>query len=250
MSHLRSLIYYIILGCLHAKYLGERKRLPPRPLTDPTREDGIFAALRRAVSKPQTQDSRKNAWISEATWRLDEERVSTRRDPAKDQYLSRIFGRAIVASLKGDRRRREEEAVAEVKTLLGSDPPLHREAWHRLKGWYWDAVDRATLSAQVTLEWIMAEQVYLYSYVTPPGENIPIYVESLPVDDSVPTEGNIEWAVKRLQNHRSEGSSRMRAEHLKGWLAAARNKDKEEAAAEQDNPTEGRKLSGPDRAGR
>ena len=49
--------HYMILGCLHraplrdhARYLGGRKLPPPlRPQTAPTREDGIFAAIRRAA---------------------------------------------------------------------------------------------------------------------------------------------------------------------------------------------------------
>ena len=117
-----------------------------------------------------------------------------------------------------------------METLPGSDPPLHREAWHRLKGWYQAVVDRAPPPAWVTLERIMAERVDLYSYVPPTGANIPISVEPFPVDESVPTEDDIEWAVKRLQNHRSGGPSGMRAEHLKGWLAAPRKKEKEEGA--------------------
>ena len=32
----------------------------------------------------------------------------------------------------------------------------------------------------------------------------------------------MEWAVKRLRNNRCGGTSRMRAEDLKGWLAAAK----------------------------
>ena len=57
--------HYMVMGCLisaplreRAKYLGGRKRLPLRPPTTPTREDGIFAALQRAVPKPQAQDAR------------------------------------------------------------------------------------------------------------------------------------------------------------------------------------------------
>ena len=118
-----------------------------------------------------------------------------------------------------------------METLNGSDPPLHREAWHQLKGWYQAVVDCDPPPARVTLEWIAAERVDLYSYVPTLGGDIPISVEPLPVDDSVPTEDKIEWAVKILQHHRSGGTSRMRAEHLEGWLAAARKKDKEEAAA-------------------
>ena len=62
---------YMVLGCLcralereHTKYLMGRKRLPLQPLSDPTREYGIFAALRRAVPKPHARERRKNGWIS------------------------------------------------------------------------------------------------------------------------------------------------------------------------------------------
>ena len=51
--------HYMVLGCLrsvpereHARYLSGRKNLPLRPTAEPTREDGIFTALRRAVPKP------------------------------------------------------------------------------------------------------------------------------------------------------------------------------------------------------
>ena len=74
----------------------------------------------------------------------------------------------------------------------------------------------------------------IYSYIPPLGTNIPISLEPFPVDDSVPTEDEIEWAVKRLRNHRSRGLSGMRSEYLKRWLAAARkvSKDKTTARAE------------------
>ena len=163
-------------------YLRGRKWLPLRPPTAPMREDGIFAALQRAVSKPQARDAKKKAWISEATWRLVEERVSARRYPAKDQYLIRRWVRAIVASLKGNRQRQAEEAGSEVEVLLGLDTPLHWEAWHRIKGWYWSAVDRAPPTARVTLERITAERVELYRYIPPPGANIPISVKPFLVD--------------------------------------------------------------------
>ena len=56
---------------------------------------------------------------------------------------------------------------------------------------------------------------------------IPIYVEPFPVDDSVPTEDDIEWAVKHLRNNRYGGTSGMQAEHLKRWLETARKAAKE-----------------------
>ena len=74
----------------------------------------------------------------------------------------RWLGHAIVASLKGDRRRRTEEAGKDVEKLLGLDSPLHREAWHRMKMWDRTAVDHALPPAGVTLEGITVEQVDLY----------------------------------------------------------------------------------------
>ena len=98
---------------------------------------------------------------------------------------------------------------------MGADPPLIQESWHSIKGWYKAAVDCAPPPARVTLEQITAERVALYSYVPPPGENIPISIRPFLVDESVPEEDEIEWAVKRLCNNRSRGPSGMRAEHLK-----------------------------------
>ena len=75
----------------------------------------------------------------------------------------------------------------------------------------------------------------LYRYVLPPGKNIPTSVHPFPVEDSVPTEDEIKWAVKRLCNNRSGGASRMQAEHLRRWLATAQKveKDKETAGKEE-----------------
>ena len=114
--------------------------------------------------------------------------------------------------------------------LVGADPPLIQEAWHRIQGWYKAAVNHDLPPAQVTLERITAERVALYIRVPPPGNNIPVELEPFEVEDAVPEEGEIDWAVKRLRNNRSGGTSRMRAEHIKGWLTAARRAEKEETA--------------------
>ena len=114
---------------------------------------------------------------------------------------------------------------------MKSDPPLIQEALYRLQGWYKSAVDRATPPARATLKQVTAERVALYSRVPLPGDIIPVNIEPFAVEDGVPEEGEIEWAVKLLQNNRAGGPSRMRAEDLKGWLAAARRGEKEREAA-------------------
>ena len=67
-----------------------------------------------------------------------------------------------------------------------------------------------------------------------PGDNIPVTIEPFAVENSIPEEEEIEWAVKRLRNNRAGGPSRMRAEDLKGWLAAARRGEKEREATTKD----------------
>ena len=93
--------------------------------------------------------------------------------------------------------------------LLGADPPNPKETWRLLKGWYKAAVDRAPPPARDTIKRITAERVDLYSYVPSPGENIPVTVKLVEVDDSVPTEDEIEEAVKKLRQNKSGGPSGM-----------------------------------------
>ena len=102
------------------------------------------------------------------------------------------------ASLATNRRRRAEEAGAEVEDLVKADPPLIQETWYRLQGWYKAAVDRAPPPARATLKRVTADQVALYSRVPPPGDNIPVTIEPFAEEDGVPAEEEIEWAVKRL----------------------------------------------------
>ena len=116
-----NLDHYMVLGCLtsaslteHKIYLGGWKKLPLRPPTKPTREDNAFTALRRAVPKAKAREAIRKEWISAETWRLVNERVSALRDPAKDQALIWRLGRAIVVSLKGNRRLQAEEEGKEV----------------------------------------------------------------------------------------------------------------------------------------
>ena len=55
-------------------------------------------------------------------------------------------------------------------------------------------------------------------------------IEPFEIEDVVPEEGKTEWAVKCLHNNHSGGASRMRAEHIKGWLVAGRRSEKGDTA--------------------
>ena len=75
--------------------------------------------------------------------------------------------------------------------MLGADPPLHKEAWHNMNGWYKSMVDHSPPPARVNLKWTTAELVELYHQVQPPGESIPLSVETFQVEYLVPTEDKI-----------------------------------------------------------
>ena len=105
-------------------------------------------------------------------------------------------------------------------------------------------MDRAPPPARATLKRVMAERAKLYSRVPPPGDTIPVTIEPFVVEYGIPTEAEVEWAVKHLRNNRARGLSRMRAEDLKGWLAAARRGDKERETATKDGGGGGEEITG------
>ena len=92
-----------------------------------------------------------------------------------------------------------------MEDLMKADPPLIQEAWHRLQGWYKAAVDRPPPPARATLKRVMAERAKLYSRVPPPGDTIPVTIKPFEVEYGVPTEAEVEWAVKCLRNNRAGG---------------------------------------------
>ena len=65
----------------HVRYIAGRIRMPLIPPREPTREDTLFGDLWRAVPKPHKREQHRNAWISDETWRLVNERVAARRGP-------------------------------------------------------------------------------------------------------------------------------------------------------------------------
>ena len=91
-----------------------------------------------------------------------------------DQRNTRSLARAIKTSLQGDQCIQAAEAGSVVKALHTSDPPLIREEWIRILGWYKDAVDRPPHSARAALTTMTAEREDLYQHVLSLGESIPI----------------------------------------------------------------------------
>ena len=202
---------YMVVGHLrggaareHVRYIRGRRRMPLLPPKEPTREDELFGDLRWVVPKPHEWEKHRNAWISDKTWRLADERVSARKGTRVRARLRRL-GQAFRSSLKGDRRRRVEDAGKDVEALLGEDPPNAKAARRRMKGWYRAAANRGPPPARDTLERIMAKRVELYIQVPSPGESIPVTVKPAEINDLVPMEDKIAEAVTKLRRNRSGG---------------------------------------------
>ena len=120
--------------------------------------------------------------------------------------------------MKADWKPQAETAGGKIEELLTSEFPFHKESGHQMKGWYKIMAGRTLLPAQLTIERITAERVELHHHIPTPGENIPVSVDPFPLDELVPMEDDIEWAVRRMWDNHSGGPSRIRAEHLQQWI--------------------------------
>jgi len=130
--------------------------------------------------------------------------------------------RAIHAELKRDRAARTAQ-VGELIVPMLAEGKVH-EAFRHLKGWYREASETQARPCFQTMERQTVERVELYRWRNPPG--IPIVVDHTEMRpkiwDEISDEEEIRVTVAELTNGRSTGVSRMRAEHLKGWLKGAK----------------------------
>ena len=85
--------------------------VPDRDILEQTsvRPQNVVSPGPHHLSLPP-QEARQNAWISAETWRLINERVSTRQDPRYGQAERRRMGKAITESLVQYRQKMVEEA--------------------------------------------------------------------------------------------------------------------------------------------
>ena len=183
----------------------------------------MFAKLRQAIPRTPQQEPHCQAWISSETWSLINTRIEACR--RKDQRISWSLSRAIKAGIQEDRRRRAAESGSVAESLFASNPPLNREAWIQMWGWYKDAVDHPPPPSIVALATMTAKREELYLHAPPLGEPIPL--EDLPflVDYDIPEDEEIPWEVRRLGLNLSGSPSVIRAEYLRQWLITATQDD-------------------------
>ena len=143
-------------------------------------------------------------------WRPVDTTAYTIQDTARDQSLIWRLRGTINASLNAYRIQSTEETSGEIEDLLSSYASLHKGSWHQMKGCHKDEANHTPPPTRVIFEFITVERVTMYHQVPPPGENIPISIETFQVQDYVSAEDNIEWAVWSLRTNRSVDPSGMK----------------------------------------
>ena len=142
-------------------------------------------------------------WILPENWRLIDTRIAEFLNG--DNRNSRGINHKIKVILQEDQSWRVSNVGSTVKSPLTSDPPLIQEAWNQMRGWYKDAVDHPLPPARVAIANITVKRVKLYWPVPPPGQPIPVGVQQFSVDEAIPEDKDIAWAVSRIHWNRSGG---------------------------------------------
>ena len=217
----------MVLGCLRGDwtkdltdYLCKARRFPLRPLRRKltSASNNLFSELNTQILKPPLRERVRRACIYGETCSTINARVTARQEGS--QRTVRKLGQRIRVGISTNWKRRAEEVGRTIDSLLAFYPPLVRDSWVRIWGWYRDADDRPPPPAHISLETLTEEFAEPYAHVLPPGRPIPIELAPFPVDDTIPREEEIAEVVLHLQLHRDEGPSGMRAEHLSIWLSA------------------------------
>jgi hypothetical protein len=136
--------------------------------------------------------------------------------------------REVQQCLRTDRDARTKEVGENISTELTRGNV--QEAFHHLKGWYRSATDTQARPCFQTMDRQTAKWIDLYWRRDSPRLLIHVGENLFDVQDDTPTNGEIRTAVLELSNGRGAGASRMRAEHLKGWLQGMRKEEESEGA--------------------
>ena len=161
------------------------------------------------------------AWISDASWRLVDQKNALCRLPGPLNYTEyRRLTRRLKASFQEDRKQRTATAGALAEAELNQDPPRIKEAWNIIRRWFITVEDRPLPPSREDLQKVTNDRIKLYTKSLPP-DRIPILVAQFDIDDVVPEPDEIADAIRGLRNGKAPGPSKVRAEHLKEWVREA-----------------------------
>eukprot|EP00957_Ditylum_brightwellii_P103699 7900277-Ditylum_brightwellii.AAC.1 len=132
------------------------------------------------------------------------------------QARGQVLTRQIRALLKEDRKQRAANVASEIEVAMAEGDLA--EAWQKLKGWYHAVEDRPPTPCRKSMATQTREREELYREVPPPGDLIPINVDTFEIRDKAPDDAELRAVVTEMRNGRAGGASTIRAEDLKAWL--------------------------------
>ena len=216
----------------HRRYVRSRSVFPRKRLkqSEQSHVDTLHAELAKLAESKGATDGRSNLWISSNTWALMDRRVNARR--RGDSQLVKDLGRLIRKGLNADRKARTARVAGVIERHLNNRQP--REAFQALKGWYRDAGPRPTLPSREEINVTRIEYQNLFQRSTPVHPLLPIHIDPVHIDDSVPSEEEISEIISTLKNGKAAGPSGIRVEDLKRWRDAASDSDDDDTADSTD----------------
>ena len=94
-------------------------------------------------------------------------------------------------------------------------PPLVKETWIWLRGWYRETKDLPPPPALMVIVRMTEEMVDLYLRFPLTGRSIPVALDPFPVDDLIPEDKEVAGLVHHLRLNRSTRPSSMKAGYLR-----------------------------------
>ena len=121
------------------------------------------------------------------------------------------------------------EAATEINACLESSTggAYPCRAYAILKHWYQHASARSLNLSQTDMEKVRGDFQTLYQRekTPPPGPSLSTHNEPIKVNEDIPSEAEVEAAVRRLHPHRLGGYTHLRLEHFKKWRREAYLRD-------------------------
>ena len=194
-------------------------------------QDERLQALHAAIAGPGVKRAEPNGWLSDVTKRLLSAKAAALRanQPTRAQEL----GRALRRNIRADRREWIRKVSVEVETRLEANDVIG--AYALLRPWYRPFSGRAPVPSKEALATTQEAYVALFTAdVIDAGLPFEFDYEGGPVNDDVPSEGEIAEALKRMRSRKAPGLTTIRVDHLKEWYGRShpeRDEDPVDATA-------------------
>jgi hypothetical protein len=147
-----------------------------------------------------------------------------RRQGHRTTAIAHWMGCKIKSLFAADYKQCATNAASTVESHLSNGAV--KEAWSNLKGWYRWVEDQPLPACPDTMVKHTAKRVELYARAPPMGAALPYNFPHFEISNNMPTNSEMRTVVRGLKNGQITGATKMRAEHIKGWLNEIQRKEK------------------------